>query len=1172
MFNRLSLRQKLTGIIVLLVIVTLFVSGYLSYDLRKKNLEDKYLKNINSLADLKANTVEDLVKRGQSNIEYLSNLDIFSQSTSESMEDVGTGLDMMDSGFDEGGDDDLTMMMFGGGEETESVDYSSDLNPLAELLDVSSIIVTKTDGAVVFATNEATKKDNIREYVKGFNSEVIQESKEETSFSDAYQRDNKVFVLVGGPVGGQANAENLVFVELDVTNIIGDLNNDLGLGSTAGVVIAQNLGPSAIYINNLKSDSSTAFLRVIDVDSISLKNSKKDQAVRFAAMGNNGSGSSTDYYSREILASWRYIPEINWAIVVKINKSELEDEAVGAVFKFGIFGLLILALAVGLSYLVSQYFVNPLLNLRDSLSSLSKGILPEKIEKKYNDEVGQMAETTNELVQGLKRTASFAEQIGQGKLGAEFTPLSDSDNLGSALLNMRNNLLENEKRDKERNWIVTGIAEISEILRSHDTINELGDAVIAYITEKIVAVQGAFYVISEEDAGESFLEMKAVYAYNKKKYLNGKFRYAEGLVGQVAAEKAGIIRTEIPDDYVTITSGLLGEQRPKCILVTPMITEEKVYGVLEFAGIHKFSEMQVKFVEEISVIIARTIFNIRVNERTRRLLEESQKMSNELQEKQEVLRQNAEEMEATQEELKRTNQKLEEQIEEVNRTQTRMQLLLENASEVIAIYEEEGTIRYISPSVHKILGYGQDDLIGTNDIKFVDSAHKDQFIKMFEDIKANPFETVTIQYEYLKKGGETVWLEATATNLLSDKSIQGIIVNSRDITERRRAEQEERMRSKMQSLSENSPDLITRLDHEGNVFYINPVIETYTGQSPADILNQNLSSINIPDELKENWLNLLKQVEVEKDTVATEMDFPSQMGDRVMQVNAIPEFDEANVMESVLVVSHDITERKLIELEIQSKNKKITESINYAKRIQGAILPNNNIIRKFLPDSFMLYKARDVVSGDFPWFVRVKDIIYYAAVDCTGHGVPGALISLIGYFLLNEIVKGRKISDPGEILDKLDQSVTQTLRQDSDDSKTKDGMDIALCRIDLNTNELTYAGAHRPLYYYNGEDLEEIKGDKFPIGGGVYKNQTNFTSTTLKMKKGQSVFYCSDGFPDQFGGPDNRKFGPRRIRDLITEHAGKNMDEMYKIFDDSWEEWKGDTKQTDDVLLIGIRF
>jgi PAS domain S-box-containing protein len=378
------------------------------------------------------------------------------------------------------------------------------------------------------------------------------------------------------------------------------------------------------------------------------------------------------------------------------------------------------------------------------------------------------------------------------------------------------------------------------------------------------------------------------------------------------------------------------------------------------------------------------------------------------------------------------------------------------------------------------------------------------------------------------------------------------------------------MRSKMQALSENSPDLITRLEQEA-ISYINPVIESYTGKSPALFLNRKVQDVDLDKSVLETWLRIVEQVNASQSTVATEMDFPSEMGKRVMQVNAIPEFDETNKVESVLVVSHDITERKMIELEIQAKNKKITESINYAKRIQTAILPNTRVINRALPDSFILYKPRDVVSGDFPWYMQVKDDIYIAAVDCTGHGVPGALLSLIGYFLLNDIVRSRKVTDPGVILDLLDEGVTKTLRQD-EDASTKDGMDIALCKINMNTREVEYAGAHRPLYIMKGGIMEEVKGNKFPIGGGIFKNQTNFTNTKINLAKGDSIYFSSDGFPDQFGGPDGRKFGPKKTREIIERVHTLSMREASAIFDAEWEAWRGDTRQTDDVLLIGIKF
>ncbi|MEO1655859.1 MAG: SpoIIE family protein phosphatase, partial [Bacteroidota bacterium] len=270
-------------------------------------------------------------------------------------------------------------------------------------------------------------------------------------------------------------------------------------------------------------------------------------------------------------------------------------------------------------------------------------------------------------------------------------------------------------------------------------------------------------------------------------------------------------------------------------------------------------------------------------------------------------------------------------------------------------------------------------------------------------------------------------------------------------------------------------------------------------------------------------------------------------------------------------VSHDITERKIIELEISQKNRKITESINYAKRIQEAILPDTNYIRQFLRESFILYKPRDVVSGDFPWFAQKGDEIFIAAVDCTGHGVPGALISLIGFFLLNNIVNVKEANTPGEILDILDEEVTRTLKQDESDSSTKDGMDIALCKINPKKRQLEYAGAHRPLYYMSGGDLHEIKGNKFPIGGAQYKNRGKFTNTVINYKSDDSVYLFSDGFPDQFGGPKNKKFSPRQIREIIKANADLSLAEINRILDRQFEEWRGNNKQTDDVLMIGIK-
>jgi PAS domain S-box-containing protein len=877
-----------------------------------------------------------------------------------------------------------------------------------------------------------------------------------------------------------------------------------------------------------------------------------------------------DYRGQKVLEIGRKIDHADLALIVKIDAAEAVGDTSALRRIFIYVGLCVVALATLLAMTFARSITRPLLEMKSVLGMVSQGILPEATERKSHDEFGQMSTKVDELVQSLKGSADFAQRIGEGKYDTAFEPASENDNLGMSLINMRQNLVENERLDKERNWIVRGVAEISEILRMHDSTDSLGEDIIKFILDKIGAIQGAFYIVNDDDPKNKVIEMRASHAYSRKKYLKAKFKFAEGLIGQAAIEQDTILRTEIPDDYVTITSGLLGDQRPSCILIVPLITNEEVYGVLEFAGFRRFDPSQVKFVQELSLILARTIFNIKVNERTRKLLAESQEMSNELKEKQEVLRQNAEEMQATQEELQRSNQKLEEQIEEVNRTQKRMQLLLENASEVITIYEEDETIRYISPSVESILGYMQKEMIGKSDIEKVHSEYRDTFKELFEKMRENPDEKVTVQYEYRTQDGSFIWIESTGTNCMSNQAIHGYILNSRDITERRRAELEQRMRSKMQALSENSLDVITRVEGE-SISYINPVIEEYTGKKPSFFLNRKVKETEIDLSILEGWLNIVEEVNSSNAKASVEVDFSSEMGKRVMQVNGIPEFDELNKLESVLVVSHDITERKMIELEIQNKNKKITESINYAKRIQNAILPNSRVISKAIPDSFILYKPRDVVSGDFPWFVQIKDEIFIAAVDCTGHGVPGALLSLIGYFLLNDIVRSRKVTEPGKILDLLDEGVTTTLRQD-EDATTKDGMDIALCKINLNSQEVEYAGAHRPLYLMKGGEMDEVKGNKFPIGGGIFKNQTNFTNTKIKLKKGDSIYFSSDGFPDQFGGPLGRKLGPKRIREIIQDVHTQSMEDAMNRFDNIWEDWRGDTKHTDYLLLICIKF
>jgi serine phosphatase RsbU (regulator of sigma subunit) len=258
---------------------------------------------------------------------------------------------------------------------------------------------------------------------------------------------------------------------------------------------------------------------------------------------------------------------------------------------------------------------------------------------------------------------------------------------------------------------------------------------------------------------------------------------------------------------------------------------------------------------------------------------------------------------------------------------------------------------------------------------------------------------------------------------------------------------------------------------------------------------------------------------------------------------------------------------------IEAQNKKILDSINYAKRIQKAIIPDDLAMKNALGEYLMVYKPKDVVSGDFPWLYKNGDYTYVAVVDCTGHGVPGAMMSLIGHLLLNDISNDVNPKTPADILNSLHLNLVSTLKQNLPDSNSNDGMDISVCRVNYKTGELLYAGAHRPLFGIINEEFVELKGDKFPIGGIQYeKKRVPFSNHELKINKNDKVFMFSDGLPDQPGGELGKKFSPSRIQELIVSNKSHSLSDMQAIFEGAIDSWMQGHKQIDDILLIGLMF
>jgi len=256
---------------------------------------------------------------------------------------------------------------------------------------------------------------------------------------------------------------------------------------------------------------------------------------------------------------------------------------------------------------------------------------------------------------------------------------------------------------------------------------------------------------------------------------------------------------------------------------------------------------------------------------------------------------------------------------------------------------------------------------------------------------------------------------------------------------------------------------------------------------------------------------------------------------------------------------------------LEEKNKDITDSINYAKRIQEAILPSQAAILKNFPDSFIYYRPKDIVSGDFYWFAEVEDYFFIAAVDCTGHGIPGAFMSLIASTLLNEIVKNKKEVAPAQILQSLNNGIIESLKQSDSDSSSRDGMDMAICRVDKKKANLVFAGAARPFYHIRDQKLTEIKGQGYPIGGHYGLMNLKYSNSEIELQSGDVFYISSDGYADQFKYGDRKKFSTKRLKNLLQEISLHSMQKQQEFLNEAFENWRGEEKQIDDILIVGIR-
>ena len=345
-----------------------------------------------------------------------------------------------------------------------------------------------------------------------------------------------------------------------------------------------------------------------------------------------------------------------------------------------------------------------------------------------------------------------------------------------------------------------------------------------------------------------------------------------------------------------------------------------------------------------------------------------------------------------------------------------------------------------------------------------------------------------------------------------------------------------------------------------------------------------------------NLRHVLNTCLTEKDVISYESEIVTESGDTIWQQTTLtPILNPNDDVELIISVDTDITQLKLYEKkieqqkadaekqrnlallqkdDIESKQNEIFGSIRYAKRIQSAILPKPKQILRDFNDSFVLFMPKDIVSGDFYWYHRIDDKYFIAAVDCTGHGVPGAFLSIIGNYLLNSIVIHNGVHHPADILKHLNRKIKISLKSDEIKEQNNDGMDIAIAVIDKKAHILEFAGAMRPMYLYSNNEFVELKGDKIPITSNISGTSisTNYTNYEQPFKFGDQFYIFSDGIIDQFGGTDGKKYLTKRLKNLLDNIKDLPMKEQKELIKKSYDEWRGKYDQVDDITVIGIRY
>ncbi len=546
---------------------------------------------------------------------------------------------------------------------------------------------------------------------------------------------------------------------------------------------------------------------------------------------------------------------------------------------------------------------------------------------------------------------------------------------------------------------------------------------------------------------------------------------------------------------------------------------------------------------------------------------------------------------------KRDNKLLAQQkieIESINKELEKLSIVASETSSAVIILDTNGRFEWVNIGFTKMYGYNL-QLLNNELADNIYEASNHPEIKKLMNICLNDKRPVIYESYVTARTGEEKWAQSTLTPILSnDGEVTKLVLIDSDISKIKEAENEilrqtqkitiqaaelEKQNAELEKLSlvaSKTDNSVIIANVDGEIEWVNDGFTRLLGMPFSEFsaeYGNNMFKSSLNPRLREQLQSAIK----EKKSIIYSAKASTKDGRMIwIQTTMTPIFNGDGELRKYIAIDADITKIKVAEEEISRQKQKITDSIIYACKIQEAVLPPDEYLIKLFPENFILFKPKDIVSGDFYWASHRGDKVMIAAADCTGHGVPGGFMSMLGMTFLNDIA-GRLDENElnaGLMLTYLRESVKMSLRQTGKEGEAKDGMDVALCIFDKKTMELQFAGANNPLLIVreDGDELEliNVKPDEMPIG--IYYNEKEtFTNHKIQLKHGDLCYIFSDGYADQFGGKGGRKFMVKRFKNMLAMHSDKPMSEQKRIIDKAFNSWKGNNRQIDDVLVIGFK-